>query len=388
MNIIKPHRLSLRGNFGLSQRGRVLFSSFIYEDSLIGEGSYRREDTMQAVKKIILFLLFIALFRPLYAAEEILFSTKKISDRALFLELKDAGGTNIVALKSQQGLVVVDTEKSSQIAAKLKEMIADEYGRSDFAYIINTHSHWDHSNGNFAFRGVPIVGHDLCIKGMKDFNARRKDFAAKYREGWLSYLKEQLGTLDPDTRESRIIGEKLRYGQIVYKELMEGFVSVPPSITFSDRATLHLGDMTVELICFGLCHTESDMLIHVPEENMLIVGDTFQKNELVWIDENAAVERWLRILNNWLNDELRLDYVVPGHGEIMTGKELKTQRDYIQELWDGVRKLRNEGGTLKEAKDILSFEKRFPHLKHISHTWDDGTDYHLLNIEHVWKILE
>ncbi len=343
---------------------------------------------MKTLKKVISFLLFIVLFRPVYSAEEILFSTKKISDRALLLELRDGNGTNILALKSQQGLVVVDTEKSSQIAAKLKEKIADEYGRSDFVYIINTHYHWDHSNGNHAFRGVPILGHDLCIKGMKDFYARRKDFAEKYGEGWLSYLKEQLGALDPDSRESRINREQLRYGRIVYKELMEGFVSDPPSITFSDRATLHLGDMTVELIYFGLCHTESDILILVPDENILIVGDTFQKKALVWIDENAAVERWLRILNKWLNDEIRLDYVVPGHGEIMTGRELKTQRDYIQELWEGVRKVKNEGRTLNEAKDIFSIEKRFPHLKHISRTWDDGTDYHLLNIENVWKVLD
>ena len=386
MNNTKPHRSSLRGNFGSSQRGRVLSISFIHDISLTPQGSFRRVDARKTAITIFLSLLFISLLRPLCAEEEVLFSVKYLSDRALFWDLKDARGTNIVVLKSQQGLVVVDTEKSSQIAGKLKETIADECGRSDFVYIINTHHHWDHSNGNYAFRGIPVVGHDLCIKGMQDFYARRKDFADKYREGWLSYLEEQRGTLDPGTQESRIIREQLRYGQGVYRELMEGFVSVPPSITFSDRATLHLGDMTVGLIHFGLCHTESDILIHVPEENMLIVGDTFQKNELVWIDENAAVKRWLRILNNLLNDELRLDYVIPGHGEVMTGKELTTQRDYVQELWDGVGKLRDDGCTLEEAKDILSFEKHFPYLKHISHTWDDGTDYHILNIEHIWKI--
>lgn len=293
----------------------------------------------------------------------------------MFLELKDAKGTNIVALKSQQGLVIVDTEKSSKIAAKLKERIAEEHGRPDFVYTISTHDYWDHSNGNDAFRGVPIVGHHLCLKGMKDFDSRRKEFAEKYREGWLSYLNKQLGTLDPDTRELRIIREQLQYGQIVYKELREGFVSVPPSVTFSDRATLHLGDMTVELISFGLGHTESDILIHVPDENMLIVGDSFQKNELVWIDENAPGERWLEILNHRLHYEIRLDHVVPGHGELMTGKELKTQKNFIQELWDGVKSLRKEGLTLDKVKDIFAFEKRFPHMKHVSYTWDDGTDY-------------
>lgn len=69
----------------------------------------------------------------------------------------------------------------------------------------------------------------------------------------------------------------------------------------------------------------------------------------------------------------------------MTGEELKTQRDYIKCLWDGIKNLKKEGCTLDDAKEVFSFEKQFSHLKHISHTWDDGTDYHILNIENVWK---
>lgn len=78
----------------------------------------------------------------------------------------------------------------------------------------------------------------------------------------------------------------------------------------------------------------------MPDENLLIIGDTFIKNEMVWIDENAAVERWLQIFNQLLDDIKRFDNVVPGHGEIMTGKELKTQRDYIKCLWEGIKNLK------------------------------------------------
>lgn len=238
---------------------------------------------MAIVKKIclLLVLVFTVSFHQSCAKEDIFFSVQKLSDRAIILELKDAGGTNIVALKSQKGLVVIDTEKSSQIAAKLRKKIKDEFGRSDFSYVINTHHHWDHTNGNHAFRDVRIIGHELCVKGMKDFYTGRKDFAERYNEGWLSYLEKQLETLDPDSEESHITRERLRYGRGVYKELREGFVSVTPAITFSDRLTLDLGDMTIELIYFGLCHSESDILIHIPDENLLIIGDTFLNNEMV-----------------------------------------------------------------------------------------------------------
>ncbi len=342
---------------------------------------------MRIVKTLcfILVLVLTVSFHQSCAKEEIFLSVHKVSDRAMILDLKDAADTNIVALKSQKGLVVIDTEKSSQIGAKLREKIGREFGRSDFIYVINTHHHWDHSNGNFAFRDVRMIGHELCLKGMEDFYTGRKEFAERYNEGWLSYLEKQLETLDPDSEESHVARARLRYGRGVYRELNEGFTSVPPSVTFSDRLTLDLGDMSIELISFGLCHSESDILIHVPDEKLMVIGDTFLKNEMVWIDENAAVERWLDIFDPLLADPKQIATVVPGHGEIMNAEELRTQRDYIQSLWDGIKKLKKEGRTLDEAKEIYSFEKQFSHLKPISHTWSDGTDYHLLNIENIWK---
>jgi len=353
----------------------------------IRKGSRRKEDIMRIAKTLcfILVLVVTVFFHQSCAKEDILFSVRKISDRAMVLDLKDAGGTNIVALKSQKGLVVIDTEKSSRIGARLRETISNEFGRPDFIYVINTHHHWDHSNGNYAFRDTRIIGHELCGTGMKEFYAGRKEFADKYNEGWLSYLEKQLTASSPDSEESHVTRERLRYGRGVYQELNEGFTSVPPSITFSDRLTLDLGDMSIELFYLGLCHTESDVLIHVPDEKLLVIGDTFQKNEIAWIDENAAVERWLDIFNPLLDDTKQIASAVPGHGEIMTAEELRTQRDYIQCLWDGIRNLKKEGRTLDEAKEIYSFEKRFSHLKNISHTWSDGTDYHILNIENVWK---
>jgi len=342
---------------------------------------------MGIVKKTCFLMVFVfsVSFHQSCSKEDIIFSAQEISDRVKILHLKYTGGTNIVALKSKKGIVVIDTEMSSKIAAKLRDKIRDEFESSDFIYVINTHHHWDHSNGNQSFKDVEIIGHERCTKGMKDFYAERKDFAERYKEGWLSYLEKELGTQDPDSEESIITRERLRYGRGVYKELNERFVSVPPSITFSDRLTLDLGDMTIELICFGLCHSESDILIHVPEENLLVIGDIFLKNEAVWIDESAAVERWLQIFNQLIDDRKRFDHVVPGHGEIMEGEELVTQRDYIKCLWEGIKNLEKEGYTLDDAKEVFSFEKQFSHLKHISHTWGDGTDYHILNIENIWK---
>lgn len=36
-----------------------------------------------------------------------------------------------------------------------------EFGRSDFAYVINTHFHFDHLDGNQVFPEAEVVAHEL-----------------------------------------------------------------------------------------------------------------------------------------------------------------------------------------------------------------------------------
>jgi len=63
----------------------------------------------------------------------------------------------MIAIASEQGIVVVDTESSWSLTAEIREVIAREFARDDFAYLINTHGHADHGGGNQVFRDAVIV---------------------------------------------------------------------------------------------------------------------------------------------------------------------------------------------------------------------------------------
>jgi cyclase len=88
---------------------------------------------------------------------------------------------------------------------------------------------------------------------------------------------------------------------------------VPPSVTFSDRMTIHVDDRPVELIHVGPAHTTNDVVAWLAAERVLFAGDVVLSGCtpfcLMGSVEGAlrAVER-LRLLEP--------ETIVCGHGDV------------------------------------------------------------------------
>jgi glyoxylase-like metal-dependent hydrolase (beta-lactamase superfamily II) len=341
------------------------------------------------ILKLGLVFIFIGLFiKSVQTESNIPVTIEKISDRVIVLRLKhNPSGTNVTAVKSSKGIVVCDTEMSYQIAAQIRKAMEKNFGDQNIIYVVNTHHHWDHTNGNQTFRDATIIGHENCTKGIQNFVSGKDEFAKMYKEGWIDYLKNKLESSELEPGEAEQTRERIRYATMVYDELKEGFVPTSPNITFSDRLMLDIGDLTLNLMHLGMCHSDCDILIHIPEEKLLIVGDAFNDRSVKYIDENADIPRWLDVLNGLLKDENTIVHAVSGHGDMMTRQDLLNHRRYIQDLWNGMKKAIAEGLSLEALKDRFSLENHFPYVKHLRHTWDDGTDFHISNIETIWNIL-
>jgi len=119
-----------------------------------------------AVMAIIFFLV-----PALVQAEEIFglpLHIEKTSDKSIRLWVGDyISSTAVNALATKQGIVVIDTTQSPGLDAAFRKIIARELGRNDFKYLINTHEHGDHTQGNQVYADCEIIAHTNCIKGMK-----------------------------------------------------------------------------------------------------------------------------------------------------------------------------------------------------------------------------
>lgn len=79
------------------------------------------------------------------------------------------------------------------------------------------------------------------------------------------------------------------------------------------------------MVYLGNAHVSGDILIHISEEKILVVGDCFHLSYLPYIDSerNYDVQSWIKVLDYFLNKKGNVETVVCGHREELSGEYLK-----------------------------------------------------------------
>ena len=320
---------------------------------------------------------------------------ERLSDRVVIGYWLGTGRTNLVAVQGEKGLAIIDTEMSPRIMMAIKERFERLLGRDDWIHVINTHAHMHHAGGNCLFKGAAVVGHENLSTDMEWLIRSQTDEEWK-RRGLENnaHTIRGLRAMLPQVAGSRLQTERV-YGEIKFFQLNtqdreEGYAIVKPSVTFTDRHTLDLGDVTLELIFFGKGHSRSDILIHIPQEQILVSGAiVYQRGHLPGITERAElkdVHRYLSVLNSLLAEGVKIDRVIPSHGAVVTRWDLVQVRDYYQMMLDGVRAAQQEGLTLAQTQDRLAVHRRF-RVFFSPQTAEWSRAKQNRNIEVLWRLL-
>ena len=136
-------------------------------------------------------------------------------------------------------------------------------------------------------------------------------------------------------------------------------------------------------------HTDSDIVIFVPEEGLVAIGDVPPDQMLPVIrkelksDFSVTLENWGRIVDSGRE----IKHVNMAHSDMFLSVETyKQQYRYLSTLWEGVSEMYRQGMTLVDAKKKYTIEKDFPYFKdRITKRRDiDITQY---NIESIWEKL-
>ncbi len=240
-------------------------------------------------------------------------------------------GCNPSIVFTSEGSVFIDT---AQWITTLLEMKAFALDRGPIRYLINTEAHIDHIFGNHWFAGVcPVVGHEKLheifwlVPG--DMNA-------------YDYSVDVIRRQDP--------------GALPLMPSQKDYILNPPSITFSERMTLKVGDHTFKLH-FTPGHSPSQICVHVPEEQVVFVGDTVFAGCQTWL-HSADIDQLIASLK--FIGSLDVDYIVPGHGPVVTKAYLKEQIGFIYEWIGTVAAGVAKGWTEEECVERINFKSRYP----------------------------
>jgi len=290
------------------------------------------------IRNIILSALIItisiAAVKPLTAQNNSGFQadqfikTKKLNDKTLLIQM---GYDAVPAISTQKGIVVFDAGISTGLSEKYRKIIEKEFQRNDFAYLINTHGHTDHTGGNSVFDGAVIAGHKNCID---EISKQWKD-PEKIKTSLLKIVNDydrELTNLGQGTPEwNNVFCQKARY-QYAYNDVLNNRIVTKPNLTFSDSLDIDLGDEILSLVYFGKAHSESDIIIHIPGKKILMTGDLFSKYGRASIPGVNAqyAQDWMRAVN-WIEKRWNdIEIIISGHGEILTKEDLLSFVNYVK----------------------------------------------------------
>jgi glyoxylase-like metal-dependent hydrolase (beta-lactamase superfamily II) len=147
-----------------------------------------------------------------------------------------------------------------------------------------------------------------------------------------------------------------------FPRLFEGHESIPgltfPTTTFNDRMTVHLGNRRVDLMHLGRAHTAGDIVIHVPDENVMFTGDIVEDHSACYCGDGHFAD-WGTTL-----DRIRaydVNSIAPGRGGALIGKDavnraIESTRDFVNSTYAPAARVAAQGGTLKQAWDAVRAE--------------------------------
>jgi glyoxylase-like metal-dependent hydrolase (beta-lactamase superfamily II) len=341
--------------------------------------------------RMYLTLLIPVLNISAHPAPEIPFKTHRLSDRVLFIKTGISSVmSNVTAIATAEGIVVIDAHYKPQLGKRIRDIVEKTFSRKDFSYLIYSHAGVDHMGGSMAFTDAVIVGHDNCIGRIDSLHKTLE--SVDIREVMaprLKLIRDQMEKEQESASDQIMLEESLHYWTELTELTAGEFKYVKPSITFSDRLSIHSGDLSIELQYCTPGYSDSDIFIHVPGEKLLIVGDIFTKDRIPLLNEKSDIERWEALFRPFVDQEIDIQNIVSCHGQPMTLPEMKAQLDYLRDLWEGVCDAFSEGLTLEETKERFVFNKRFPQLHRLSTRWaDTAFDLHERNIAEIWKAME
>jgi cyclase len=228
-------------------------------------------------------------------------------------------GGNVVVLAGREGKVVVDSFVLPAWA-RLKSAL-DGIDGSPIKTLIDTHWHFDHADNNANFRaaGAGILAHE---------NTRKR----------LTEAHDLLGMhFEPAPPEAL------------------------PTDTFADRRTVSVNGEQIILAHVAPAHTDTDILVHFTNANVLHMGDLFFNGTYPFIDAstkgniNGMVGAASRALQ-MADDRTK---IVPGHGPVGDRAALQKYRTMLTTIRDRVRAQKTKGAALEQvqaAKPTAEFD--------------------------------
>lgn len=224
---------------------------------------------------------------------------------------------NPAFLVTDAGVVVVDPGSSVQTGEMVLRQIR-KITDKPLVGVLNTHEHGDHWLGNQAMRelvaDVPIYAHPNMLKAIEEGAG----------QAWIDLM---MRATDGASEGTDVVG---------------------PNLVLEDGAEVEVGGLTFRVHFYGHAHTHSDLMIEVPEKELLFLGDNANNHRIVRMDDGSFAGNIAAL--DKVRQDVSAKVLVPGHGRTGGWEIVDAYRDYLATLYGAVESLYEEGLSDFEMK--------------------------------------
>lgn len=273
---------------------------------------------------------------------------------------------SVIVVRGDHALVV-DSRHGPAAAADLIATIR-ELTPLPVRYLVCTHWHGDHVQGNQAFReafpDLRIVGGATLAEDMATLGRTRLDEDIERRRTgidtgrrWLEADTRDDATALSDEDRTRIGGEIERLQGVVAE--LESVELVPPDLIVDDVLELDDAEPLVRVIRMGPAHTRGDVIVHLPGPGVLALGDLVEDG-FPWFGDGTP-RGWARALDRVA--ALEAEIHLPAHGPVLREPGMvEMQHRFVRAVVKRAAEAAAEGATLEAAladDPFAAFEAHF-----------------------------
>jgi len=198
---------------------------------------------------------------------------------------------NLVLVTGSDGALVVDTGSSAAQGAELRAAVA-QVSVVPVVAAVATHAHRDHLGGLAAFEDLTTYGHESLASATR---------------------------LPQPNRELAV------------------------------AAAVDLGGRRVEIAHLGRGHTAGDLVVVVPDADLVLAGDLIESAGPPWYGEDSFPHEWPATLDGLVGLMTAGTRAVPGHGDPVDREFVFEARGRVAAVSGEIRQLAERGVALAEA---------------------------------------